>query len=232
MVWFHTIRIIFTISNIDKSKWLDYSVNLENKLKERFKSLENTNKISDNNFKSIYPIDTRPDIFYRLPKVHKVVIDNTAKFQPILSAVNTPVYELSQLLVSILSPLIVIHYTVKDSFTFAKEVINFDHNIFMASLDVESLFTNLPVDETIKNADGDLFSNNMYQGRLSKSELYYLLKLANAWVNILTSFCINKLMESLWVHLYGLPTLSNAFLCYYEKLWLDNCPQEFKPVVY
>ena len=108
------------------------------------------------------------------------MIDNTAKFQPILSAVNTPVYELSQLLVSILSPLIVIHYTVKYSFTFAKEVINFDHNIFMGSLGVESLFTNLPVDETIKNADGDLFSNNMYQGRLSKSELYYLLKLANA----------------------------------------------------
>ena len=106
------------------------------------------------------------------------MIDNTAKFRPILSAVNTPVYELSQLLVSILSPLIVIHY--KDSFTFAKKVINFDHNIFMASVDVESLFTNLPVDETIKNADGDLFSNNMYQGRLSKSELYYLLKLANA----------------------------------------------------
>ena len=28
------------------------------------------------------------------------------------------------------------------------------------------------------------------------------------------------------------PTLANAFLCYYEKLWLDNCPQEFKPAVY
>ena len=60
------------------------------------------------------------------------------------------------------------------------EVVNFDHNLFMASLDVESLFTNIPIDETIKNAAHDLFSNNMYQGRLSKSELYYLLKLANA----------------------------------------------------
>ena len=28
------------------------------------------------------------------------------------------------------------------------------------------------------------------------------------------------------------PTLANAFLCHYEKLWLDNCPTEFKPVVY
>ena len=28
------------------------------------------------------------------------------------------------------------------------------------------------------------------------------------------------------------PTLANAFLCHYEKLWLDDCPPEFKTVVY
>ena len=28
------------------------------------------------------------------------------------------------------------------------------------------------------------------------------------------------------------PTLANAFLCHYEKLWLHSCPPEFKPVVY
>ena len=27
------------------------------------------------------------------------------------------------------------------------------------------------------------------------------------------------------------PTLANAFLCHYEKIWLNECPQ-FKPVVY
>ena len=57
-----------------------------------------------------------------------------------------------------------LEYTVKDSFTFAKEVIKFDHNLFMASLDVESLFTNIPVDETIKNAVDDLFSSNCIKG--------------------------------------------------------------------
>ena len=39
----------------------------------------------------------------------------------------------------------------------------------MVSLDVESLLTNIPIDETIKNALDD-----MYQKKLSKSELYYL----------------------------------------------------------
>ena len=28
------------------------------------------------------------------------------------------------------------------------------------------------------------------------------------------------------------PTLANAFLCCYKKLWLDRCPPEFKAVVY
>ena len=28
------------------------------------------------------------------------------------------------------------------------------------------------------------------------------------------------------------PTLTNAFLCHYEKIWLNECPSQFKPVVY
>ena len=28
------------------------------------------------------------------------------------------------------------------------------------------------------------------------------------------------------------PTLANAFLCHYEKEWLDNCPSHFEPIVY
>ena len=28
------------------------------------------------------------------------------------------------------------------------------------------------------------------------------------------------------------PTLANAFLCHYEKTWLNKCPSEFRPLVY
>ena len=43
-------------------------------------------------------------------------------------------------------------YTLKDSSEFAKDIINQNSNCFIASLDVESLFTNIPLDETIKIA--------------------------------------------------------------------------------
>ena len=28
------------------------------------------------------------------------------------------------------------------------------------------------------------------------------------------------------------PTFANAFLCFYKKKWLEQCPDEFKPVYY
>ena len=28
------------------------------------------------------------------------------------------------------------------------------------------------------------------------------------------------------------PTLLNAFICFHERTWLEQCPDEFKPVYY
>ena len=28
------------------------------------------------------------------------------------------------------------------------------------------------------------------------------------------------------------PTFVNVFICYHEKIWLQNCPSEFRPVIY
>ena len=64
-----------------------------------------------------------------------MVVDNTPKFRPILSAINT--YSLTIYLNPILSPLATNEFTVKNSFNFAEEVVNYDHNLHMASLDVE-----------------------------------------------------------------------------------------------
>ena len=54
-------------------------------------------------------------------------------------------------LFSVLSPLTTNEFTVKDSFAFAKEITKADFNYVMASLDVETLFTNIQFKERIKN---------------------------------------------------------------------------------
>ena len=163
---------------IDEGKWLNYIINLESKLKDCFKVLKNEEKISKKEFDSICPVGTTPSILYGNPKVHKAVVNNTPKFRPILSGINTPTYLLAKYLNPILSPLTTNEFTVKNSFNFAEEVGNYDHNPYMASVDVESLFTNISLEETIKNCVNDLFSNNFYSGKLSRKDLYDLLELA------------------------------------------------------
>ena len=121
----------------------------------------------------------RPGILYGSAKVHKPIIDSCPFFRPILSAIGTPTYHLAKFLVFILSPLTVNEFTVHGSFSFAEEVVNFDGTCIMVSLDVESLFTNIPLDETIENCVNDLFANNDTVHNFIIEDLNELLKFAS-----------------------------------------------------
>ena len=156
---------------------------------------------------------------YSNPKVHKTAINNTLKFWPVLSATNPPTYLLAKYLNHILSPLTTKEFTVENYFDFTEEVVNYDHNLYMDSRDVESLFTNIPLEETIKNCVNGLFSNNFHIGKLSRKGLYDLLKLT-------TTFIFDS---KLYKKIHGVamgpplgPTQANVFLCYYEKNDLMN----------
>ena len=213
---------------IEEDKWKNYIVNLESKLKYRFKVLKNEEKISEKESDSICPVGTTPGI----PKVNKMVINNTPKFRPILSAINTPTYLLAKYLNTILSLLTTNEFTVENSFGFTEEVVNYDHYLYMASLDVESLFTNIPLEETIKNCVNDLFSNNFYSGKLSRKDLYELLKLATTESSFIFDNKLYKQIDGVAMGSPSGPTLANAFLCHSKKNWLNECPSQFKPVIY
>ena len=102
----------------------------------------------------------------------------------------------------------------------------------MASLDVESLFTNIPLEETIKSCVNDLFSNNFYLGKLSRKDLYELFKLATTESSFIFDNKLYKQIDGVAMGSPLGPTLANAFLCHFEKNWLNECPSQFKPVVY
>jgi hypothetical protein len=69
--------------------------------------------------------------------------------RPIISQIGSNTYGLAKFLVPILSPLTNNKYTVKDSFLFANELLSIKSAPFMASYDVVSLFTNIPLAETV-----------------------------------------------------------------------------------
>ena len=115
-------------------------------------------------------------------------------FRPILSGLQTPTYNLAKFLVPILNPLTKNEYTVKDSFQFAEEICEQDPTLSMGSLDVDSLFTNIPLDETIDICINQLFENTDTVEGIANSELKQMICLATACVILyLTVYFTNKL---------------------------------------
>ena len=108
---------------------------------------------------------------YGLAKVHKIVIDGLPPFRPILPATGTPTYKLAKFLVPMLEPLTTNEYTIRDSFTFAEELQSFDSKLVMASFDIESIFTNIPFQETIDLCVENLFQDRIHVDNLSKDSL-------------------------------------------------------------
>ena len=67
--------------------------------------------------------------------------NNCSNFHPILPAIGTPTCKLVNFLITTLSSLTVVKFLVHDSFSFADKDSSFCPDHFMASLDVERLFT-------------------------------------------------------------------------------------------
>ena len=111
-------------------------------------------------------------------KVHKQEIDGCPSFWLILLALQAPTYNLVEFSVPILNPLTKNEYRVKDSFQFAEEICGQDPAISIDSLDVDSLFTNILLDETIDICVNQLFENTDTVEGFANLELKQLLCLA------------------------------------------------------
>ena len=87
---------------------------------------------------------------YGLPKIHKPGIPP----RPILSMCHSAQHSLAKWLVDVLNPVLEFYSVcrVKDSFTFSSLIRRLPvcmESQFLVSFDVVSLFTNIPLDETI-----------------------------------------------------------------------------------
>ena len=169
---------------------------------------------------------------YGLDKVHKIVTDGLPSFRPILSPTVTLTYKLAKFLVPILEPLTINEYIIKDSFTFAEELQSFDLKLLMASFDIESLFTNILFQETIDLCVENLFQDRTYVDNLSKYFYRELLTKTMSESLILFDQELYKQHDGVAMGSPLGPTLANVFLCYHENIWLQNCPSEFKTIIY
>ena len=98
---------------------------------------------------SIRPFGSILPRLYGLPKIHK----DGVPLRPILSMVGSAQQKVASWLSSVLQPVLE-HFScfcIKNSFSFSKIIRNFSPtDMFMCSLDVCSLYTNVPLEETIE----------------------------------------------------------------------------------
>ncbi|XP_068206288.1 uncharacterized protein [Palaemon carinicauda] len=98
--------------------------------------------------------DFRPGYLYSNVKTHK----QGNPLRPIISQCPTPTYQLAKRLNAILTPYVPDRYCVASSAKFLERIKDVRGEGVIASMDVESLFTNVPVDETI-----DLIADRVYR---------------------------------------------------------------------
>ena len=109
---------------------------------------------------SLRPKGSRLAHLYGLPKTHKEGL----AMRPILSATQTYNYALAKWLEDKLKPLSYNQYTVPDTFQFVEEIqgLKINNGELLVSYDVTSLFTNVPLDETIQILADKTFADDWF----------------------------------------------------------------------
>ena len=99
----------------------------------------------------------------------------------------------------------------------------------MRNLDIDSRFTNIPLDEILEISPKVLFkSSNIVHG-LKKSEFIDLLSLATKESHFIFNNILYKQIDRVVMGPPLGPSLANAFLAHHEQNWADNCRLEYKP---
>ena len=146
---------------LDDDDAVKLTLKRENQVKALLKKLKFDNSINAKTCNKLYPTGTRIGIIFGLPKIHKP----SGPFRPILSCINHYSYKIAIFFIPFLSPISMNSFVIKDSFSFVQELLNSDittDSVFMASFDIASLFTNIPVDEIFDIISNHLFFNCMY----------------------------------------------------------------------
>ena len=222
----------FQKAPIKTGKEIRHILNQEKKFKLVLNNLIAKGKISNKELNLLTPVGSRPGILYGLSKVHKPLVRGLPKVRPILSAIGTAAYNVAKFLVPILTPIANGPYSITNSFLFNKEILEQNTTLIMGSLDVDALFTSIPLDETINIGVEELFKDKAVINKLEKKDVLKLLTLATKESLFLFDGEYYYQTDGVAMGSPLGPTLANLFMSHYEQIWLRECPLEFKPKFY
>ena len=153
----------------------------EEQLQRFLRKIKDENIFYENTYKKLYPCGSKLATIYRLPKTNKMLFDSDDfSLRPIIFSICTYNYNLAKFLTDLPDPVISKEHCAKDSFSFCEEIQQVSNNDnFLVSYDVCSLFTSIPLQETIQIAVELIFQNNP-QLKVTKRELKQLFNFATS----------------------------------------------------
>ena len=190
----------------------------ESQLQRFLRKLKTNGHLDPKVYSKIYPSGSQPATIYGLPKMHKPRGPNSLPpFRPIVSSIGTYNYELAKYLCYLLQPYIPTNYCTQDSFTFVNEIqdIPLSGN-FMVPFDVESLFTNIPLDECIDKVV-HYVKEDKTDIKLSATDLKTLLCFATAQTHFLFKGSFYDQVDGVSMGSPLAPVLANLLVGHNEK---------------
>ena len=219
----------------DKSKFKELEFDLNSKsfnkapwyLKERnvYRFMNKYIKplVDDKTYYKLIPKGTQPGKMYGFAKNHK----ENCPLRPVLSAINTPEYNLCKWLEGELKPYLKGDYIINSSLEFI-EKLNEVHPLRTDSLvtfDIKSLYTNVPLEETINGVAEVMFTENpdsiFAKSQISKTVFKNLLRTCSQSVFIFHGKVYQQI-DGLSMGSPLAPLLANWFVSKLETELLNN----------
>ena len=122
-------------------------------------------------------------------------------------------------------------FTVIDIFHFAEEILDQQPDFFMGSLDVDSLFTNIPLEGAIEIFTEKRFKESKTSEGLSKSEFKEFLSPATKDSHFIFYGTLYKQIDGVATGSPLCPKLPNALWLFHEEHCLGSCPLESQTIL-
>ena len=223
------------INDTSKFKKLpgDDTLKREGSLQRFLNKIHKLGFLNNQTYDDIYPRGSLPARLYGLPKMHKVQKEgDRPPFRPIVSFIGSCNYKLAKHLGKMLSPHINQKFSCSDTFSFIDKIqnVNIDRNKFLVSYDIQSLFTNIPLNETIDLAVNLLIEKER-DLKISRADLKKLFQYATSMTHFLFDGEYYEQIDGVAMGSPLAPILANLFLGCHEEIWIDSFNGQ-KPLFY
>ena len=149
-----------------------------------------------------------------------------------MSQIGSPTYKIAKYFLDFISPITKNEYTLKESFAFVSMIDKQDNNAFMCIVDIDSLFTNVLLEEAMEVVIKNVFGRKTKINVLSKSDFEDLLKLTTMGTVFYFNGNYYKQLDGVAMGTPLGPALANVFLYLHERKWLRKCPVAYAPIFY